>query len=165
MFLYFLGSSLPDQLASLQAMSPGATSPTLGTTDPNLGAAAPTLDPTASTLGVTNSMNGLAQSTHGMEQLAQASMQSPRLATQNPMYNTINFAPDTNNVSLNSNGLPGYNPVDINNTEATNPEVIQAIRSQGIANVKQEKDNQGSHSVNPNIHQGDTSNLPHGLMR
>ena len=146
-------------------MSPGGTSPTLGTTAPTLGTTTPTLGPTSPTLGVTTAMNGLPQSSHGMEQLAQASMQSARLATQNPMYNTINFAPDTNNVNLNGNGLPGYNTVDINGPEATNPEVIQAIRNQGMSNVKQEKENQASQSVNSSIRQGDTSSLPHGLMR
>ena len=143
-FFYVIGSTLPDQLASLHAMSPGATSPTLGAT--------PTV-------------NNLAQSTHGMEQLAQASLQSARLATQNPLYNTINF--DANNMNLNGNGLPGYTPVDINSPEAANPEVIQAIRSQGIPLVKQEKDNShASHTVNPStIHQNDATNPPRGMIQ
>ncbi|CAB4003794.1 hepatocyte nuclear factor 4-gamma-like isoform X1 [Paramuricea clavata] len=168
------GSTLPDQLASLHGMSPGATSPTLGTTPPTLGTTPTTLGATSATLGATSStlgaatpplgtthtINGLAQSTHGMEQLAQASLQSARLATQNPLYNTINF--DTNNI----NCLPGYTPVDMNSAEATNPEVIHAIRNQGISLVKQEKgSSQASYPINPTISQNDTTNTPRGMMQ
>lgn len=154
-------------------MSPGATSPTLGTTPPTLGTTPTTLGATSATLGATSStlgaappvgtthsINGLAQSTHGMEQLAQASLQSARLATQNPLYNTINF--DTSNI----NCLSGYTPVDMNSAEATNPEVIQAIRNQGISLVKQEKgSSQASYPINPAISQNDTTNTPRGMMQ
>lgn len=130
---------MPEQLASLQAMSPGQTSPTLGVTTPPLGATPPTL-------GATPIINGLAQSTHGIEQLAQASMQSPRLVTQTSMYNAMNFNLSTNNVNLNGSCPPAYPAVSINSSEVVaNPgEVLQLVRNQGISHVKQEKKNKGT---------------------
>ena len=74
--LYLLGSSLPDQLVSLQSISPGATSPT------------------ASALPL--------QSTHGIDQLAQVSVQSARLATQVPTSHPMNFV-DSNEVKIDHN--------------------------------------------------------------
>ena len=133
-------------------MSPGATSPTLGTPTINI--------PVTPTINATATINSLAQSTtHGMDQLAQASLQSARLVTQNPLYNF-----DTNNMSLNGNGLPGYPTVDVNSAEAVNPEVIQAIRS--IPLVKQEKEtSKKARTVNRTIQPNDTTNPPRGMMQ
>ena len=114
-------------------------------------------------LGIAATVNGVTQSTHGMEQLAQASMQSPRLTTQNPLFATMNFAPNTNNVNLNGNSLPGFNSVTINNPEATNPEVVQGMHGQGIPLVKQETEK--NRTVNPTLLQTDTTNPSLGMMR
>ncbi|XP_028392883.1 hepatocyte nuclear factor 4-gamma-like isoform X2 [Dendronephthya gigantea] len=126
------GSTLPEQLASLQAMSPGQTSPSLSVTTPPLGATPPTLS-------AAPTINGLAQSTHGIEQLAQASMQSARLVTQTSMYNAMNFNLDTN-VNLNGTTPAAYPAVDISSSEVVaNPgEVLQLIQN---PHVKQEKKN------------------------
>ena len=105
----FLGASLPDQLASLQSMSPGSTSPS---------------QPIA---GGSTSL----QQTHGIDQLAQASMQSPRLATQATLYNNLSFG-DAN--EINRNGI-NY-PLGLNTTDSS--EIMNAVHGAAGTNIKQE---------------------------